>query len=236
MTTPEQVQLILDLRAKQVAPKQIARKLGLKPAEVTAIIQQSAEEQKQGLSVFDNLPPVHECWVNTSAFESLFRGAKSADEISSNGLSGVIVSRIDRNQIITCSFLVDLWCLGVKNAVPPKKMTLTQYDMFLKRFYIPFEDTPHPISLEQAQSIIWGSIDYARALSIEPHVDFARSEKQLGRRPDQLIELSFGKDGKPFFCPGPRDNPYKILDKLTAAVGPDGFHYLLPLGDPMFLP
>ena len=36
-------------------------------------------------------------------------------------------------------------------------------------------------------------------------------------------------EGKPLFVAGPYDNATKIIAKLTAAVGPDGFHYLVPL-------
>lgn len=41
---PEQQQAIAELRALKLAPKQIARKLGLKPAEVQAVIKQQAEQ------------------------------------------------------------------------------------------------------------------------------------------------------------------------------------------------
>lgn len=40
--TPEQIQEITRLRSLNLSPKQIARKLGLRPSEVTAIIKNHA--------------------------------------------------------------------------------------------------------------------------------------------------------------------------------------------------
>ena len=39
-----------------------------------------------------------------------------------------------------------------------------------------------------------------------------------------------GPEGKPFFIAGPYDNTDRIIARLTKAVGPDGFHFLAPLG------
>ena len=41
-----------------------------------------------------------------------------------------------------------------------------------------------------------------------------------------------GKDDKPFFVAGPYDNVPRIMAQLEKAVGPGGFNYLVPLGDP----
>jgi hypothetical protein len=38
-----------------------------------------------------------------------------------------------------------------------------------------------------------------------------------------------GPEGKPFFVAGPYDDITIIISKLTRAVGPDGFHYVVPI-------
>lgn len=45
--TPEQLAEVQRLRDRKVTPKQIARKLGLRPAEVKAVIQQQATMAQQ---------------------------------------------------------------------------------------------------------------------------------------------------------------------------------------------
>jgi hypothetical protein len=47
--------------------------------------------------------------------------------------------------------------------------------------------------------------------------------------------FQFGKNGKPFFMSGPYDTPAKIdriIRTLTDRVGPEGFDYVIALGDP----
>lgn len=55
--TPEQQAEILRLRRAKVAPKQIARQLKLRPAEVTAFIQNNAEAFLLAQARQGNLPP-----------------------------------------------------------------------------------------------------------------------------------------------------------------------------------
>jgi hypothetical protein len=46
-------------------------------------------------------------------------------------------------------------------------------------------------------------------------------------------EFVYGQDGKPYFVAGPYDSPWRcrqIIRTLTDRCGPDGFHYLMPLG------
>ena len=47
--------------------------------------------------------------------------------------------------------------------------------------------------------------------------------------------FQLGKNGKPFFISGPYDTPAKIdriIRTLTDRVGPEGFDYVIALGDP----
>lgn len=68
---PEQQQAIAELRALKLAPKQIARKLGLKPAEVQAVIKQQAEQAALSRAVTGELDPVVECLANADSAKTL---------------------------------------------------------------------------------------------------------------------------------------------------------------------
>jgi hypothetical protein len=238
--TPEQATEIMRLRAAKVAPKQIARKLGLRPAEVKTFIQQSAEAAYLKKAGEDTLDPLYECLVNQSAAKRLLDGIELNEEQGVGGFAEVILARQERNRIVSTAYLVDYWCLGVKDVIPPrsknKSATNDSNKLCMERFNEPFID----ISLEQAQAIIYGAVDYARGLGLEPHRDFdEKAQQHLGPKPEKLIPIEFGKDGKPMYFSGPYDNAEKIIQTLTAKVGPGNFDYMMALGgmgdDPLFL-
>ncbi len=70
--TPEQAAEILRLREAKVAPKQIARQLSLRPAEVNAFIRDRAEDLYLEKARSGDLQPLHACRVNRCAFQQLF--------------------------------------------------------------------------------------------------------------------------------------------------------------------
>jgi hypothetical protein len=236
--TPEQAAEILRLRDAKVAPKQIARQLGLRPAEVTAFIRDHAEEAYLEKARSGDLQPLQACLVNRCAVQQLFPKKQSLlSKIrpqASQGVEGmcqVIVARQEHNRLLVGSYLVDYWCLGVKDVMPPRKMGTNEHQLLLnfceERFDEPFVD----ITLEQAQSIVYGAVDYARSLGFEPHKDFnIKAQIHLGLRPETLIPIEFGNDGKPFFVSGPYDNVDKVMKTLEASVGAGNFHYMAAIG------
>ncbi|MCM1985389.1 DNA-binding response regulator [Lyngbya confervoides] len=232
---PEQEQEIAKLRALKVAPKQIARKLGLRPAEVSAILQKLSQQTPN--SDTDELPPVKECWVNSAAAEHFFgEGNHIEDQTSedeafqegaaSSGLAIVVVAREVRfGTFVVCSYLVDYWCLGIKNTLGPKTVNATKYTRFLQHIYEPFEAKPQQISLEQAQAIALGAVDYAQTLGFKPHRDFDQTRKYLGTW-DGSLRIEFGKNGKPFYFCGPHDNSRQIMETLRQTVGDGNFDFV----------
>jgi hypothetical protein len=225
--TPEQEQEILRLRTLNLSPKQIARKLELRPAEVTAFIQSQAKIVQLSRASGGELAPLHHCLINESAALDLLDRSLSGDKDHSSGLSQVLVTRIERSNYLVCSYLVDHWCLGVKNTFGPRKMDARKYEMLTHQSSQRFGESFREISLLQAQSIVFGVVDYAERLGIKPHPDYERSKVHLGKRPEQLIEVEFGKDGKPIYMSGPYDNPDKIIYALEQSVGRGNFHFVM---------
>jgi hypothetical protein len=236
--TPEQATEILRLRDARVTPKQIARQLKLRPAEVSAFIRDHAEESYLEKARSGDLQPLQACLVNRCAVQTLFQQkssflSKPRPQVSQGveGMCQVIVVRQEHNSLLVGSYLVDYWCLGVKDAMPPRKMSTREHQVLLdfceERFDEPFVD----ITLEQAQSIVYGAVDYGRSLGFEPHKDFnTKAQVHLGLRPETLLPIEFGKDGKPFFMSGPYDNVDQVLKTLEASVGSGNFHYMAAIG------
>ncbi len=238
--TPEQAAEILRLREAKVPPKQIARQLSLRPAEVSAFIRDRAEDLYLEKARSGDLQPLQACLVNQTAVQQLFPKKQSLlSKLRPQGSQGVegmcqvIVARQERNRLLVGSYLVDYWCLGVKDAMPPRKMGTSEHQLLLKSCEDRFDEPFVAITLEQAQAIVYGAADYARSLGFEPHKDFnTKAQVHLGLRPETLLPIEFGKDGQPFFMSGPYDDVDQVIKTLEASVGAGNFHFMAAIGDP----
>ncbi|WP_017323965.1 response regulator transcription factor [Synechococcus sp. PCC 7336] len=237
---PEQEREIANLRALGLSPKQIARKLGLRVAEVKGVVQAQARESAISNADARGLAPIADCWVASNTAEALFgsegkrfaRKNKKADEAGS-GLAVVLVARKPGyNRFVVCNYLVDYWCLGVKDAMGPKQLNGDEYTHYLKLVYAASEDKPQRISLAQAQAIVFGAEQYAAGLGLKPHPDFEACRAHLGEW-DGQNPIECGRDGKPFYFAGPYDDAEAIMRTLEQNVGPGNFEYTIALeGDP----
>lgn len=232
--TPEQVQEINRLRALNLSPKQIARKLGLRPASVTAFLRNQAEEENLVRQARGELPPVERCLINEKAAQHLLKTKENGDTFEEDGVGGlaqIFVTRLEKKRYLVGSYLVDYWCLGVKDTFGPRKFDRTKYETMVEQSYAKFSQDYREISLEQAQSIILGAVEYASSLGLKPHRDFETTKTHLGKPPEKLLPIEFGKEGKPFYINGPYDNSERIIGKLRETVGEGNFDYLILVGD-----
>lgn len=235
--TPDQQQEIVRLRNLNLSPKEIARKLNIPPAEVKAVIKAEATTTANLRVERGELPPLKECLINKGAVERLLdhlrRNSKStATDIENDeagGLAQIIVTRLDRAQCLVCSYLVDYWCLGIKDTLGPRKMDRMEYDLFVRHAREAFAQEFCEISLEEAQSIIFGSIDFATKCGFKPHPDFEKSRPHLGQPPESLLNIEFGQNGKPYYINGPRDDFEEIVETLRENLGEGNFDCLIHL-------
>ncbi|ELS02905.1 hypothetical protein Xen7305DRAFT_00026230 [Xenococcus sp. PCC 7305] len=226
--TPESESEILALRTKGLTSKQIARKLGLKASQVNSVIKQNAEQIAIAKGKSGELAPIAECLVNAGCAGRLLNN-QELDEQGIGGLGMVLVARkTGYKRFVICSYLIDYWCLGLKDTIGERKMDDVQYRQFIEMAFQGFPEGYQEITLEQAQAIVYGAIDYAAGLGLKPHKDFQKTEKHLGTWNNQL-KLTFGREGKPYFMSGPYDNTNQIMQTLTKNVGEGNFHYTIGL-------
>jgi hypothetical protein len=156
--------------------------------------------------------------------------ALAGDAIFTNGLGSVIISRrLPDERIAIGVFLVDAYCLGVKDAF----FTVAapdEYDAIIRK--IAGTQQLDPVSPAYARKLIEGAIAYARNLGFEPHEDFHDASVVLGDiDPAACAEVfTFGRDGKPFYVDGPSHSEQKarqIINRLRARCGEGGFHFLV---------
>lgn len=223
---PEQEQEIINLRDRQLTPKEIARKLGLKASEVSTFLISHAEQTALASAEKGELLPVAQCLVDVN-FAQLLLGNESSEM---GGLGLVMVTRSKGyNRFVAATYLIDYWCLGVKDTIPPRNCNDSQYKNFVQLSYSQFPQGYEEISLEQAQALVWGAIGYAKTLGLEPHRDFEQSKAHLGESTSE-IGLKFGRNGKPYYIEGPHDNTKKIINTLRDSVGDGNFDYLFGMG------
>ena len=222
MANDELVDRVRALRAQGRSPKEIARATGARPSEVTRIVRElgrDAYAAEAGTLVGT--------WVSRGWSAGLTvpsdRPDWSADDADAGleGLVSVLVARRDRPQRLSvCGYLVDTYCLGVKNALGPMVMGDRELPDFRRIFFQSMESVGAPDGL--APHLVFGAVDYARSLGFEPHPDFAAAAGPRGDRPDSSA-LTFGRDGVPTFISGPDDDPQRVIRTLTRTVGAEGF-------------
>lgn len=150
------------------------------------------------------------------------------------GIANVLVSReLNSGNVAFVAFLVDMYCLGVKDVTfdvaPRARYDWQVYGKLFRNYGI--------INLkpEAARRLVEGAVEYAMKLGLPPHRDYRKAKLIFGdiEVDSCTTEFVYGKDGKPFFIAGPHDSPSRcrrIMSILTDRCGPDGFHYLMPLG------
>ena len=148
-----------------------------------------------------------------------------------SGITSVVIARQQSpDKVIFATYLVDFYCLGVKDA-------LCNADFPLKRFNNNLPDLcsgkPEACDIGLAHELVYGAIEFARRYGFEPHPDFRLASMVLDPREahPSKHQLEFGKDGKPLFIAGPYDDARAIVNQLGRTAGEGNFDYLVSFGD-----
>jgi hypothetical protein len=161
--------------------------------------------------------PILDCWITTSLWKQ--------------GIGWVCLSRDLPNGFVAYAiFLVDRYCLGVKNVVMNVASRFA-YDSKVVRDARSAREAVHPA---KARKLLEDAVAYAQSLGLPPHADYARAVRIFGDidSAECTETFEFGKDGKPFFIAGPNDTPercHRIMNALQQATGPGGSDFLIPV-------
>jgi hypothetical protein len=166
--------------------------------------------------------PVLHSWVTT--------------DLWTQGLGWVCLSReLPNGSVAYAVFLVDRYCLGVKNVmagIAGRSTYDNQIVATMRREFSSRELTPAAV-----RKLVEGAVAYAHALGLPPHPDYQTARLLFGDidPAESADAFEFGKDGKPLFISGPHDTPERcrlIMRALEQSRGADGFHSVLPMGEP----
>lgn len=230
MDSEELLERVRALRATGRSPKEIARALGLRPAQVAPLIRTIAAEDHAGTSE----RKLAGCWVSPGWSQGLtveshpeWPDVDVADSHASFGLVSVLVTRQERyDRVRLCGWLVDAYCLGVKDVVGPRVMAERRATELTDSFFAAYQARPLEAPLDLAQHLVFGAVEYARSLGFQPARGFAATIDQLGSWAGPSA-IRFGRDGKPFFVQGPHDDADAILETLQRSAGRGNFTFLV---------
>jgi hypothetical protein len=149
------------------------------------------------------------------------------------GMSNVLISReVTPSTVGFAMFLVDMYCLGVKDALGDV-VSRGEYRKMHRQLVEKYD----VVSLQPAdlRKLVEGAVDYAASIGLSPHRDYHKVNAIFGdidpQESTQVFE--YGKeDGKPHFIAGPNDSSFRcqqIMDTLERVCGPRGYYYTIPL-------
>jgi hypothetical protein len=165
--------------------------------------------------------PIYECLISDSW------------QKEEPGLVQIVLARLQPDGNICFGvYLVDKLCLGLKDTFARTNFSPSRYQHEINEgLFVEMKAMKCPVEL--VHEMIYQSIDYAAQFGFEPHKDFLLSQYLLVPRGEleEPYKLTFGKDGKPLYIAGPRDNVGRILRQLEKTAGQGNFHYLVGLGE-----
>jgi hypothetical protein len=187
--------------------KQLAKKKAKRDEKRTQMARQSSDNPLIRLAEAESWPIVD---------------ALVPETLWARGIGQLILTRrLPDGRLALGNFLVDVFCLGVKDAY---WNIISEWDFDKLKHRLEEMGPLYPATPEQFAKLVFGAVDYAQAIGIPPHADFRHARLLLaGIDPSKCTDtFTFGKDGKPFYMNGPHDSPEKInviMHKIRLAGG-----------------
>jgi hypothetical protein len=156
----ERLDLVREMRERGRTPKQIARALGLRPAEAARLVCAAATLAEAEAPE----PALVGCWISPSWSAGLGIGDRpdwALDEDPDAGTDGMVTVLVARQhrygRVSVCGYLADVYCLGVKNALGPEIMSDRRLREFIADYFSAYLGDPIEAPIELAREVVLGS-------------------------------------------------------------------------------
>ena len=229
MIDEQTIERVRELRARGLSPKEIARSLAIKPAIVADIVRRLAAERDAIGSDTERV----DCLLNAgwSAGLKVNGHPEWTDAGADGGTGGLVTTLVARRRrhrrgATVCVYLLDVYCLGIKNAIGPDNLDEQRLRRLTDRVFSGYPAQPIAAPIELVRDLVFGAAQYAQQLGFAPHPDYEPARDHLGPWSGPSA-ITFGRDGKPNYISGPYDNPDHVLRTLQRAVGRKGFNYTI---------
>jgi hypothetical protein len=147
-----------------------------------------------------------------------------------DGIGYLAIARQEsEGQLVFAGFLVDVYCLGVKNAFWDEGSREDFEDLIRQ---MGATQDMRPITPACLAKTVKGAVEYAKSFGFPPHPDYRHASTLLegidpSTCPDQF---TFGQDGKPFYIQGPNESPAQAA-AITQRVRDAGGHFFIDLDE-----
>ena len=171
--------------------------------------------------------------LNLSNRELILSAAEKAPWIGcylsgGQGMHTVYAIRQSRNGPVASIFLIDTYCLGVKDA-----FFIRDFDMETFRARSAEMDS-EKVTPEHACKMVQEAITYARGIGLEPSPEAGVCKMIFGNLDLSTCsaEFTFGYGGKPRYIAGPNDSPerQKMILSTLAKLGAGNFDFIVDMG------
>jgi hypothetical protein len=154
-----------------------------------------------------------------------------ASQLWKDGIGYLLIARQESDGgLVFAVFLVDVYCLGVKNAFW-RAGTRGDLDEMIRKL----ESTQRmsAITPECLVKIVKGAVEYAQSFGFPPHPDYRHASKLLdGIDPSSCPnQFEFGRDGRPFYIQGPNES-LAVATAISQRVQRAGGHFIHKLSGP----
>src|SRR5271165_4972865 len=158
--------------------------------------------------------------------------ASRSANLFDSGCGYLVVSRFRADGRVEAGFfLLDVFCLGVKDAGFHRFNSNADYQESLIDRLFP-DGKPVRMTPAAGRKLAEDAISYARGLGFSPGADYKKASRVFGgittaNCDEQFV---FGQNDKPLYIQGPSDSPAcveRILRVLEARCGEGGYHYIV---------
>jgi hypothetical protein len=146
------------------------------------------------------------------------------------GISNVLIVRQEgQGRFVYAVYLVDMQCLGVKDAFW-RASTQSEIDELVRRL----EEVQHmkPVSPACLAKLVLGAVQFAESFGFPPPPDFHHASMLLAGIDASACptQFTYGKDGKPLYIAGPHDSP-TMITAITRRLQEAGGDFIIPMTD-----
>ena len=221
MTDEQTTERIRELRARGLSPKEIARNLGIKRAVVSDIVRALAAERDATGDQDERV----DCLLNAgwSTGLKIDGHPESHDPATDESIGGLVTAlvarrRRDRRGATVCVYLLDVYCLGIKNAMGPDTIDEQALRRLTNHAFSGYGAPPIPAPIELVRELVLGAAEYARQLGFAPHPDFEQARPHVGHGPT-LARSPSGETASRPISPAPTTTPTTSSAPSSAQSG-----------------
>jgi len=176
---------------EQYKQKKLARK-----KKKAKLKQSNINKAFKGISNNYEQNGIYKCIINESA-------------INQGMCSILLARRINLNKLKVAGFILDLYCLGVKDCFLQAWKIESFNEVTMRKEF-------HSCSPSKAKKIILESEKYSKNIGFQTHKDYKKALSLFEDiEPDPICEYPFGLNGEPCFINGPKDSEKRCMEIMN---------------------